>query len=421
MLQTTPSIGGHQPSRTDGESGLGEHLLELVISWEDVVLDVVHTDPGGTCSAIPELGAFRARVQSDGLEAQLFLPEEARVDECDAKAEGLDSWALQVDSASRTRRVQLGLGHVLTWKLGALSHTARLVLPSSGVIRQGSDWTHRRFVAVSALLHGVFAAAATMSPRTTPPIERFENQVPISTRMALPESQEPIHPPDSTPTSSKARTKHRRTKVRKRAADTRESFIQALGLLRAERGLTRGSSGGGFGSGFDRAVASLEASSLDGGGPPQGSGPRRTGAGDGGSLGLGALRMPGQGPAPSLKRGRSELKLGRTLLCGRPADEGRPCGLSKEEIARVLRRNLPRFKHCYERELNAHPTLDGRVVLSFLILPSGAVAQTEVSTSTLEHAPTEDCLRKVAASLRLPKPRGGQAVEVRYPFVFNRI
>jgi hypothetical protein len=37
--------------------------------------------------------------------------------------------------------------------------------------------------------------------------------------------------------------------------------------------------------------------------------------------------------------------------------------LTKEEIGRVIRRNLARFKYCYQKQLNANPNLQGKVAV----------------------------------------------------------
>ncbi len=47
--------------------------------------------------------------------------------------------------------------------------------------------------------------------------------------------------------------------------------------------------------------------------------------------------------------------------------------LSKEVIRRVIRRHINEVRFCYEQELNQRPDLEGRVTVSFIISPTGAV------------------------------------------------
>jgi TonB family protein len=98
---------------------------------------------------------------------------------------------------------------------------------------------------------------------------------------------------------------------------------------------------------------------------------------------------------------------------------GRVAGLRKEEIGAVIRRNLPRFKYCYEKRLDDHWTLSGKVVVSFAIAPSGSVTTASVAETSMNDLEVEACVVKVMRSLKFPKPRNGGVVVVTYPFVFQ--
>ena len=50
---------------------------------------------------------------------------------------------------------------------------------------------------------------------------------------------------------------------------------------------------------------------------------------------------------------------------------------------------------------------------------TGAVSQSEVKETTLNHADTEACMVEVAKSLQFPKPEGGGIVIVSYPFTLS--
>lgn len=98
---------------------------------------------------------------------------------------------------------------------------------------------------------------------------------------------------------------------------------------------------------------------------------------------------------------------------------GRVGVLSKEEIGRVIRRNLPRFKYCYEVALKTNPKLAGKVSVHFKIGPTGEVAEASIRSDTMRELSVAACLVKVMRSLKFPQPRNGGVVVVTYPFVFQ--
>lgn len=90
-------------------------------------------------------------------------------------------------------------------------------------------------------------------------------------------------------------------------------------------------------------------------------------------------------------------------------------GLSKDIIRRYVRKSLKDFKRCYEQRLVTDPTLEGRVVLRFVIATSGGVAQTNITEGLQDEV--DRCIENVARRLVFPKPEG--VVIVNYPFVFE--
>jgi TonB family protein len=141
-----------------------------------------------------------------------------------------------------------------------------------------------------------------------------------------------------------------------------------------------------------------------GGGPALGLGglgnrPGRRGTGGPGDVDLG-------GPGKS----RTRLTPGTTTVTG---------ALGREEIGRVIRAHLSRFKFCYERELSANRGLSGKISVHFTIAPTGAVASAKVRESSMSHAVVESCVLRVMQSLQFPAPRGGGVVLVTYPFIFQ--
>lgn len=90
--------------------------------------------------------------------------------------------------------------------------------------------------------------------------------------------------------------------------------------------------------------------------------------------------------------------------------------LDKSIISRVVRRSLPRLRHCYETQLRRNPNLDGTVVARFAIDGQGAVINASAQGI---NATMETCVVGVLKTLRFPKPPSGGLVVVSYPLVFK--
>lgn len=94
-------------------------------------------------------------------------------------------------------------------------------------------------------------------------------------------------------------------------------------------------------------------------------------------------------------------------------------GLSRDEIQRVITRVMSRIKHCYESELQSDPGLEGKLVTTWTIAPSGLVEGARVLESGLASASVGGCVVRVISRLQFPAPAGGGQVFVTYPFVFQ--
>ncbi len=117
-----------------------------------------------------------------------------------------------------------------------------------------------------------------------------------------------------------------------------------------------------------------------------------------------------------LPRGESLRRPFRQLVvAGRPEVRGM---LDRELIRRVIRNHLSELKACVQRELRARPNLTGRVVAHFVIAADGRVVSSLIAQSTLDHEPTEECIRRSVGRWLFPKPAGGVVI-VSYPFVFR--
>lgn len=99
------------------------------------------------------------------------------------------------------------------------------------------------------------------------------------------------------------------------------------------------------------------------------------------------------------------------------ADAAPPAGgvLRPLLIQRVIRRNLKRFRFCYEKILLKQPTASGKVTVRFTIEPDGHVGRA-MAVHASGIAELDQCIVREMQSLRFP--RAGTSTVVNYPFVF---
>jgi pSer/pThr/pTyr-binding forkhead associated (FHA) protein len=96
--------------------------------------------------------------------------------------------------------------------------------------------------------------------------------------------------------------------------------------------------------------------------------------------------------------------------------------IDADAIEAALRKEFDKFRHCYEKEINAdHPARGGRVGTNFTIGSTGHVTHASIESTTLNIEGTESCIIAVIKQIDFPIPRGAGVVQVTYPFKFNAI
>lgn len=94
-------------------------------------------------------------------------------------------------------------------------------------------------------------------------------------------------------------------------------------------------------------------------------------------------------------------------------------GLDRDVIAQYIKTQLGQILYCYERQLSAHPELEGKVAVRFTIGSSGKVEEQIIGDTTLKNATVEGCILNRVAQWKFPTPQGGTKVNVTYPFLFK--
>ncbi len=230
-----------------------------------------------------------------------------------------------------------------------------------------------------------------------------------------PEEAPSPDPVDDVAMGKKAPPEEGQYKMKRKGADPQLARKQALeqarttGILGSAK-LQQGdvfatlTGDGDFSSGLDDRDV-FGAGSKTGFGPGGGgSGWGTIGTGRYGTIGHGSGTGSGGG-----MRGRS----GPQVRIGQPTAQG---DLDKNIIRRYIRRQLPKITYCYEKELLARPTLEGTVVVQFMIDPQGKVGASEADGVDKK---VSACVAGVIRSIEFPKPKGGGMVKVTYPFTFR--
>ena len=95
-------------------------------------------------------------------------------------------------------------------------------------------------------------------------------------------------------------------------------------------------------------------------------------------------------------------------------------GIDKEAIRRVIMANLRIIRSCYEAQLNRHPELYGKLVLSWDIGEQGRVVAARVKSNDLGSQEVANCITEKLKTWKFPEPPPNQVVVVEaYPFFFS--
>jgi pSer/pThr/pTyr-binding forkhead associated (FHA) protein len=438
-----------------------ERCLEVVVLWGDTVVDSCEVAEPRSITVGPraagKFSLFMGKSHVTDLEVEGDMPADFftiahnRGGEAEIVVPPGASVAVKRGDGPVQRDLpggRIGLNDRAAVKIGTLTFLVQFVRGNASMEKGAvMDWYFPRVFTISALAHIFFMVAAFITPNTDGGLvdELFKNQNRFAQMiLKAPEKEKKNKKLDLSGMKGGGKHKDEEGKFGKKELPKKDALASKAGAPRVDPnkrekdrkiamnagllGILKGSAGtgavsnvfgpGGLGTGINNAMGGLRGSEMGDAGGAGGLGTRGTGAGGGGnSLGIGGLGTHGgrgtggYGNIDLGGRGKGTTRIvpGRTIIQG---------SLSKEEIGRVIRRNLARFKYCYEKQLNANPNLQGKISVYFTIAPTGAVAQASVRETSMNDQNVESCVLTVMRSLKFPKPRGGGIVVVTYPFVF---
>jgi hypothetical protein len=93
-------------------------------------------------------------------------------------------------------------------------------------------------------------------------------------------------------------------------------------------------------------------------------------------------------------------------------------GLDRYAVRRIVRAHINDVRRCYNRGIERHPKLAGRVVIAFEISGTGKVSSSAVKATTLEPVDEEvpGCIAEAVERWTFPEPSTSATVSVVYPF-----
>jgi TonB family protein len=416
-----------------------QQALFVSITWGDGRLDAAqleHLGPitlGSLQGNLQIPGQSEARVLADRFSggAKISVPAGAELHREDPR---------RTKRLSHERVQTLGPKQSLSYNFEGLGYHFAMVEghATRGRAAAFTDWPMARLFAISMLVHAFLIATAWITPRSARTIEELwrsrghVRMVQLQKEPPAPKKSAGGQPGKEGRLGKKAPLKDAAPSKNRGAPRVDPSTVAAntkiaksaglLGILASLPGNAAATvlGSGGLGTGLNLAMGGLRGQELTDAGGFGGMGSRgHQAGGGGGSLGIGGVgRGPGSGPGVGIDVGLPGQKRGPAIRGGgRPIQMGD--GLSKDEIARVIRSALPRFKFCYEKELQADPNLAGKAAVYFTIAPNGAVADASLKETSLGNNKVESCLTQVMRSLKFPAPKGGGVVVVTYPFIFE--
>ena len=77
------------------------------------------------------------------------------------------------------------------------------------------------------------------------------------------------------------------------------------------------------------------------------------------------------------------------------------------------------MKFCYEKQLAKNPSLNGKIVVKWVINGEGAVTAAQIVETQMHNADVENCIATKVRTWNFPKPKGGGIVVINFPFVMS--
>ncbi len=401
----------------------GEPVLEVAALWGDWLLDVRHLPRDATVG-----------IGGEGLPGPR---EDLLVEDGEIEVPRGCTGEMWTEGWSPLERAELREGVRYVVRDGSFCWLVRLVPPGTRLPGVRSRERETGLLA-SVAFHGFLAAmlwivVATAPPRPEVSVEEIRHQfAEVLLRSPEPAKKRAVQTPPSSRPERKQEGARAKGKEGKRGQVTGRAR-RAMERRRSDREAADGAGfmtllnqGDFFGGMFEStSLGSDLTSSLgsaDGpkgnqfgtglgweGDGPGGGGNVETLAGGTGTRGWGGDGSSLDGGEPTGPKEEGTIQPGDDVITVGPIDSAL--------IDEVVRRNINRFRYCYQRQLQRDPALQGKVTLKWVIAADGTVSTAAVKRDTMGNTAVTNCMLDVTRRLVFPQPKKGIVI-VSYPFLF---
>lgn len=122
------------------------------------------------------------------------------------------------------------------------------------------------------------------------------------------------------------------------------------------------------------------------------------------------------------KRGVKGGVVGQPTLSSGKTVNGRPEGLSREQVLKAMQAYLGKIQSCYERSLLSDPNLSGRIEFEWNIAKSGNVTSVAIKKNSVAGGEQlGECVSNVIRSIKFPSAANGEETNPSIGFPFGRL
>ena len=120
--------------------------------------------------------------------------------------------------------------------------------------------------------------------------------------------------------------------------------------------------------------------------------------------------------APS--RMKNDSSTSSPLVAAVPVEVIYVSTIDPNAIRKVLRDHIPKFRYCYQKELDVAKNsegFEGVINLRFFIASAGKVTRSEVTSDVIISEKVPECIKNVLQGIQFTEPKNGGTVEVNQP------
>jgi hypothetical protein len=109
------------------------------------------------------------------------------------------------------------------------------------------------------------------------------------------------------------------------------------------------------------------------------------------------------------------VKRAETAVAPKPEEKKELPPRTNADVLEVMKQHLAEFQACSRKQKEVDASVQGRMVVKFVITPEGAVTKLATETAEFKGTFVAECIGRVISGIRFPKAGGGP-MTVPFPF-----